>query len=94
MHTEPAADRPVAVVTGANRGIGREVVRQLADRGFTVVLGSRDPAKGAREASRLDPGGDRVVPLQLDVADPGQRDRPLRPGRAAARARRRARLPR
>ena len=70
MDTEPAADRPVAVVTGANRGIGREVVRLLADRGFTVVLGSRDPGKGVRAATRLDPGGDRVVPLQLDVADP------------------------
>jgi uncharacterized protein YbjT (DUF2867 family) len=59
---------PVAVVTGANRGLGLEVCRQLAGRGYAVVLGSRDPRKGRRAAARL---GDapNVVPCQLDVAD-------------------------
>jgi NAD(P)-dependent dehydrogenase (short-subunit alcohol dehydrogenase family) len=59
---------PVAVVTGANRGIGLEVCRQLAGRGYAVVLGSRDPRKGRRAAARL---GDapNVTPCQLDVAD-------------------------
>ncbi|MFJ5259973.1 SDR family oxidoreductase [Streptomyces sp. NPDC088387] len=61
---------PVAVVTGANRGIGEEVVRQLADRGHLVVLGSRDRAKGESAAARIDPGGERVTAVQLDVADP------------------------
>ncbi|MFI9155056.1 SDR family oxidoreductase [Streptomyces sp. NPDC053367] len=59
----------VAVVTGANRGIGREVVRQLAERGYRVVLGSRDLAKGRSAAARLDPGGERVTAVQLDVSD-------------------------
>lgn len=62
---------PVAVVTGANRGIGREVARQLAtDHGFVVVLGARDLAKGRSTARALDATGRRVRPQQLDVADP------------------------
>ncbi|MFE2045811.1 SDR family oxidoreductase [Streptomyces sp. NPDC059477] len=65
---------PVAVVTGANRGIGHEVVRQLADRGHRVVLGSRDLAKGEAAAARIDPGGGRVTPVRLDIADPASVD--------------------
>ncbi|MFI6657673.1 SDR family oxidoreductase [Streptomyces sp. NPDC050523] len=60
---------PVAVVTGANRGIGFEVVRQLAGRDHRVVLGSRDLGKGRAAAARIDPSGDRVLAVQLDVAD-------------------------
>jgi NAD(P)-dependent dehydrogenase (short-subunit alcohol dehydrogenase family) len=60
---------PVAVVTGANRGIGREVARQLAQAGHLVVLGCRDSARGQRAARDLDPTGRQVVPVQLDVAD-------------------------
>jgi len=37
-----SSDLPVAVVTGGNRGVGREVCRQLALLGFGVVLGARD----------------------------------------------------
>ena len=59
----------VAVVTGANRGIGREVARQLALRGEVVVLGARDPTKGERAAAGLAREGAPVLPRQLDVTD-------------------------
>ena len=59
----------VALVTGANRGIGREVVRQLAERGFKTLLGSRDPEKGAAAADELRREGLDSVALELDVSD-------------------------
>jgi NAD(P)-dependent dehydrogenase (short-subunit alcohol dehydrogenase family) len=61
----------VAVVSGGNRGIGLETCRQLAERGFDVVLGSRDLDKGRRAADGLGSTAGRVLPFQLDVADVG-----------------------
>ena len=69
MPADRPGGTPVAVVTGANRGIGLEVVRQLADRGHIVVLGSRDLDRGRRAAAALDPSGQRIRPCRLDVAD-------------------------
>jgi NAD(P)-dependent dehydrogenase (short-subunit alcohol dehydrogenase family) len=60
---------PVAVVTGGNRGIGLEVARGLAARGFHTVLGSRDLARGEAAARGL--AGDVRI-ARLDVADPAQ----------------------
>jgi NAD(P)-dependent dehydrogenase (short-subunit alcohol dehydrogenase family) len=59
----------VALVTGANRGIGLEVARQLALPGFTTILGARDARKGEEAASSLQQGGLKVIPVQLDVTD-------------------------
>jgi NAD(P)-dependent dehydrogenase (short-subunit alcohol dehydrogenase family) len=73
---EQAGGAPrIAVVTGANRGIGHEVARQLAARGDVVVLGSRDPDKGAAAAAALAAGGITVLPRHLDVTDPATLDR-------------------
>jgi NAD(P)-dependent dehydrogenase (short-subunit alcohol dehydrogenase family) len=58
----------VALVSGGNRGIGLEIVRQLAGRGITVILGSRDEESGRAAAEGL--SGDVVV-RQLDVTDEG-----------------------
>jgi len=62
-------DRPVAVITGANRGIGREVARRLAREGYRVVLGARDEERGRAAAAELGGESAGVVACALDVAD-------------------------
>jgi NAD(P)-dependent dehydrogenase (short-subunit alcohol dehydrogenase family) len=56
----------VALVSGANRGIGREIARQLVEQGYKVVVGSRDLAKGEAVAEEL---GEGATAVQLDVTD-------------------------
>lgn len=69
MKQESASTPLVALVTGANRGIGLEVARQLAQREIQVVLGSRDLARGEAAASPLQRAGLAVFPYQLDITD-------------------------
>ncbi|VVA28714.1 PREDICTED: (+)-neomenthol dehydrogenase [Prunus dulcis] len=66
------ATKRYAVVTGANKGIGLETVRQLASNGFTVVLTARDEKRGLEAAEKLKESGlsGQVVFHQLDVANP------------------------
>lgn len=59
-------DTLIALVTGANKGIGKEIARQLADAGHTVYVGSRDADRGAAAVAEI--GGDARV-LVLDVTD-------------------------
>ncbi len=54
------------LVSGANRGIGLEICRQLDGRGFIVILGTRDLGKGKEAAKTL---GKNVYARQLDVTD-------------------------
>ncbi|HVH06532.1 MAG TPA: SDR family oxidoreductase [Myxococcota bacterium] len=61
--------RRVAVVTGANKGIGLEIGRQLAREGYTVYLGARDPERGRAAAEKLRAEGLDARPLALDVTD-------------------------
>ena len=67
-------DRKIAVVTGANRGIGFEICRQLARKEITVVLTSRDEAKGRMAVAQLRSEGLEAEFHQLEVTDgPGIR---------------------
>ncbi len=65
----------VAIVTGANRGIGLEVVRQLSQRGMRVILGARDLEKGEAAAQSIIRERGTVFPYQLDVTDQHSIDR-------------------
>jgi NAD(P)-dependent dehydrogenase (short-subunit alcohol dehydrogenase family) len=69
MSTEVPRGEGVALVTGANRGIGLELVRRLAQRGYTVILGSRDPEKGEAAAAELRGQGLQVEVRAVDVTD-------------------------
>ncbi|HTF51674.1 MAG TPA: SDR family NAD(P)-dependent oxidoreductase [Pseudonocardia sp.] len=61
----------VALVTGANKGLGKEVARQLGERGITVLLGSRNRERGERAAAELVAESLPVIPVELDVTDAG-----------------------
>ncbi|WP_166982904.1 SDR family NAD(P)-dependent oxidoreductase [Paramicrobacterium fandaimingii] len=59
-------NNPVALITGANKGIGHQTAKDLAAHGFTVLVGSRDLDRGL--AAAADITGDAVA-VQLDVTD-------------------------
>ena len=67
-------DKKVALVTGANKGIGLETARQLGKLGITVVLGTRDTAKGVAAAAKLQAEGIDAQALTLDVTKAKDRD--------------------
>lgn len=62
----PTEDKPVALVTGANKGIGHQIAKDLVGHGFTVLVGSRDLGNGEAAAQAIGPD---AIALQLDVTD-------------------------
>src|SRR4029453_12982048 len=66
----------IALVTGANKGIGFEVARQLARKGFHVFLGARNPEAGEAAVRKLNKEGAKedygeITVLKFDVSKPG-----------------------
>jgi len=61
--------KQVAVVSGANRGIGLEISARLADLGFTVIFTSRDEEKGLKAMNGLLKSGRKFVFFKLDVTN-------------------------
>ena len=64
-HAQLDAKASVALVTGATRGIGKEIARQLGAAGWSVLVGARDSVRGAKAVAEV--GGQLLL---LDVTDP------------------------
>ena len=62
--------KKIALITGANKGIGLETARQLGQQNTTVLLGARDSRKGETAAERLRKEGIDAHPIVIDVSDP------------------------
>lgn len=60
---------PIALITGANKGIGRAIARQLGETGHIVWLGCRDISRGEKAARELCDDGIDAHPVQLDVTN-------------------------
>ena len=68
-----AADKKIALVTGANRGIGFETARQLGQQGVTVLVAARTLKAAEETAAKLKAEGLDIFPVQLDVTKPADR---------------------
>ena len=59
-------DKRIALVTGANQGVGFQVAKELVAKGLTVLVGSRNFERGEAAAKEIGPG---AIAMQLDVTD-------------------------
>ncbi|WP_026403647.1 SDR family NAD(P)-dependent oxidoreductase [Actinomadura rifamycini] len=69
MSGQGTHEKKVALVTGANKGIGRAVAGRLAELGMTVLVGARDARRGEEAAAALRAGGGDAHAVALDVTD-------------------------
>jgi NAD(P)-dependent dehydrogenase (short-subunit alcohol dehydrogenase family) len=68
-----AQDKKVALITGANRGIGLETAKQLGEQGVTVLVGARSLSAAEDTAAKLKQSGIDAYPVQLDVVSEADR---------------------
>lgn len=61
--------QPTVLVTGANKGIGLEIAKQMAEKGFTVFLTARNPERGKQAVQQLSNKGLNVHFIELDVTN-------------------------
>jgi NAD(P)-dependent dehydrogenase (short-subunit alcohol dehydrogenase family) len=66
------SDQKIALITGANKGIGLEIARQLGKKGIVVLLGARDAERGKQAAAQLAKEGLHAEFVQLDVESDAQ----------------------
>ena len=78
MTAEKDKNRKIALVTGANRGLGFETCRQLAQIGLTVILSARDSTKGKIAAKQLVDRGLDVIFYELNVSNKSHMSRIIR----------------
>ncbi len=76
--TQQLAEPRVALITGANKGIGLEIARQLGRQGITVLLGAREKARGQESAEKLGAEGIDARSIPLDVTRQESIDRAAR----------------
>jgi NAD(P)-dependent dehydrogenase (short-subunit alcohol dehydrogenase family) len=69
VNVKPKFDKKIALVTGANRGLGFETCKQLSQLGLKVILTARDQIKGERAAKELTEQNLDVIFYKLDVSD-------------------------
>lgn len=69
-----AGDTTIALVTGANKGIGRAIAQRLAEVGMTVLIAARDARRGEDAAAALQAAGGDAHPITLDVTAPATID--------------------
>lgn len=74
MNEKTNSETKVALITGANRGIGFETARELGELGIRVVLGSRDLGLGKKAAAELAAKGIAAEAVRLDITKPADHE--------------------